>query len=281
MKERSVLFHHPFVAPDVPNKIIFTAYSKRNFYLRAEISQFVLLEGQTPINPFLNVDYNLSGMVDKSLVRVANNTMIERADELWVFGEISDGVLTEVYLAKKFNKPVRYFVRTGEGVFEVVDEQNVTLEDVSPWLWEYALSGKDLSRWHPRLRFHKTYPLVFPAYSKRNFYLQQHISQFCLEHHTVPLNPFMLFRYFLGDSVPREVVYRANSSIVTLVDELWSFGEVSDGALAEIQLKKQQGGMVRYFKLAASNPIEFRKIGLKQVQFENEDKDLEPYRSLL
>jgi len=47
--------------------------------------------------------------VDRAKIRKSNNTLIERADELWVFGEISNGVLREIKLAKQKNKPIRYF----------------------------------------------------------------------------------------------------------------------------------------------------------------------------
>lgn len=263
------------------NKIIFTAHSKKTFYLRVEIAQFVLQQGETPINPFLNFDYNMAGVVDKSLIRASNNTLVGRCDELWVFGDVSDGVLTEIYMAKKRGTPVRYFVRLREAQFREIDEAEVRLEDVSDELWQYMRSGRDLARWHPRLRFNKTYPLVYPAYSKHNFYLQNHINQFCLEKRSVPLNPFMLFRYFLGDSVPRETVYRANNNIVRIADAVWSFGEVSDGVLAEIVLKKDQGGQTKHYKLASSNSIAFRAISPDTVVFENYDRDLERYRALL
>jgi hypothetical protein len=262
------------------NAIIFTSFSKRNFYLRAQISQFVLAAGQTPISPFMNFDYNMSGVVDKDAIRTANNTMIIRCDELWVFGEISDGVLVEIYIARQHNKPVHYFeLSPKDGTFHEIDTEAVRLEDVSPWMWEWALGGKDLSRWHPRLRFKKTYPLVYPAYSKRNFYLQTHISQFCLDAKVVPLNPFMLFRYFLGDSVTRESVYLANNNIVRICDEVWAFGEISDGVLAEIKLKSDQGKPVQYFKINNGNPIAFRKNSGKTMPFE--DSELEAFRHLL
>ncbi len=252
------------------SKTVFTSFSKRNFYERAAISATVLNAGFTPISPFMNFDYNLGGIVAKDLIRVANNTLIERCDELWVFGEVSDGVLIEIYLAKKYNKPVHYLQRVlgDQQDFTFVSEDQVRLEDVSQWLWEWMLSGRDLSRWHPRLRFNKTYPVVYSAYSKHNFYWQMHISQFCLEHKVIPLNPFMLFRYFLGDSVPREEVYRANSDIVRMCDELWAFGEVSDGVLDEITLKKHLGGKVSYYKLEGTNPFVFRKVSASAVNYE-------------
>jgi hypothetical protein len=226
----------------------------------------------------MNFDYNLEGLVDKNLIRIANNTLIKRSDELWVFGSISDGVLIEIYLAKKFKKEIRFFAQK-KGTFQEVTVDDVILEDVSEWLWQYVLSNSNLERWHPRLRFNKTYPLVYPAYSKRNFYWQMHISQFCLNKKTIPLNPFMLFRYFLGDSVSRKSVYTANNSIVRMVDEIWVFGEISDGVLAEITMKKNLEGRVRYFSIVSTNPVVFRKIPVERVQFE--ETSLEAHRNLL
>jgi hypothetical protein len=259
--------------------IIFTSFSKRNFYLRSAVSKFVLLQHKVPVSPFMNFDYNLAGLVPKDEIRVANNTLITRCDELWVFGEVSDGVLVEIYLARKHHKTVRYFMHQDGDHFVEISEKQVRLEDVSDWMWDWIRQGKDLERWHPRLRFHKTYPLVYAAYSKRNFYWQMHITQFCLENKTIPLNPFMLFRYFLGDTVPRETVYQANNNIVRLCDEVWTFGEISDGVLAEVKLKKEQGQSVRFYKIANSNPAAFRRIQPRSVIFE--EPRLEEYRHVL
>ncbi len=262
------------------NKVVFTAFSKRNFYLRSAISQFVLGLGHTPVNPFMNVDYNLAGLVDKNLIRIANNTMISAADELWVFGQVSDGVLVEIYLASQAGKPVRYFTTVSDGVdFREISLTDVRLEDVSPWMWEWIIAGKRLDRWHPRLRFKKTYPLIYPAYSKRNFFLQMHISQFCLANRVVPLNPFMLFRYFLGDSVARETVYRANNNIVLLSEAVWVFGEISNGVLAEIKIKRDQGHPVRYYQIGDDFPITFRRTNPIHMVFE--DPQLDKHRGII
>lgn len=260
------------------NKLIFTSFSKKNFYLRSAISQFILVQNCVPISPFMNFDYNLANLVAKDSIRIANNSLIARCDEIWVFGEVSDGVLVEIYLAKKRDMPVRYFAERDTEFIEI-SQDHVRLEDVSPWMWNWAIRGKNLERWHPRLRFHKTYPLVYPAYSKRNFYWQMHISQFCLENKVIPLNPFMLFRYFLGDSVPRDTVYLANNNIVRLCDEVWTFGEISDGVLAEVKMKKDLGQPVRYYKIATSNPPTFRRIKSSAVVFE--EPELNQYRALL
>lgn len=275
-------FTHGSLAYTDSNKIIFTSFSKRNFYLRSSVSQFVLEQDGTPISPFMNFDYNLAGLVDKDIIRAANNTLIAKADELWVFGEVSDGVLVEIYMAKSRGKTIRYFALNLVGTsFSEIQETDVRLEDVSPWMWDWMLAGKNLERWHPRLRFKKTYPIVYPAYSKRNFYLQMHISQFCLENHTVPLNPFMLFRYFLGDTVTRESVYRANNTIVQMSDEVWVFGDISNGVLAEIKLKQDMGQPVRYHKINGGYPISFRKSLGHTMPFEFEEPELEAHRAIL
>lgn len=243
------------------NKLIFVSFSKKNFYLKSKISAYVLKSGKIPISPFMNFEYNLDGLVNKDLIRVANNTLIKRCEELWVFGEVSDGVLTEIYLAQKNKMPVRFFIFDviGEN-FREIKKNEATLEDVSPWVWEWINSGKKLDRWHPRLRFKKTYSIVYPAYSKRNFYWQMHISKFCLERKKIPLNPFMLFKYFLGDSVSRDSVYKANEGIVDLVDEIWVFGDISDGVQREIEMKQKKGGKIKYFRIIDGNPVKFRKI---------------------
>jgi hypothetical protein len=262
------------------NKLIFLSSSKRNYYFRDDATAFVLKDGNTPIGPFMNFDYNLRGLVKKDLVRIANNTLVQRCDELWVFGEISDGVLAEVYTTKRQKKPIRFFIyNETQKTFKEIGQDQVELEDISPWMWEWIKNNKNLERWHPRLRFKKTYPVIYPAYSKRNFYLQMHISKFCLEKKKIPLNPFMLFRYFLGDSVPRKTVYLANNNIVWMSDEVWVFGEVSDGVLAEVKMKKDQGQPVKYFKIAQTNPVVFRRILPKSVEFEEEE--LKQYRYLL
>lgn len=262
------------------NKIVFTSFSKKNFYMRAYISAFVLENGNTPISPFMNFDYNLSNLVKKDDIRISNNTLLKKSDELWVFGEISDGVLVEIYLAKKKKLPVRYFTPINDGLsFRETTESNVRLEDVSSWMWELVLKNESLERWHPRLRFNKEYPLVYTAYSKKNFYWQVHINKFCLLRKTVPLNPFMLFRYFLGDAVHRDSVYAANQNIIRICDELWTFGEISDGVLKEIKFKKSKKEPVKHFELIKSNPFVFRKIPKELIKFE--EPNLEGFRDIL
>lgn len=65
----------------------------------------------------------------------------------------------------------------------------------------------------------------------------------------VPLNPFMLFDYFLLDGLPRDKVRLANNNLVMFADELWVIGDISDGVEAEIKLAKELNKKVRYFSV--------------------------------
>lgn len=100
-----------------PQDIAYVAFSSKKFYLRTLISKFVLLRNYVPLNPFMSFDYFLADLVDRDKILFSNSAFIERAKELWVFGEISDGVLAEILLAKKLGKKIRYF--------EIVDSKKI------------------------------------------------------------------------------------------------------------------------------------------------------------
>lgn len=91
------------------HSVVFAAMSKRNFFLREHIIKFILEKGCTPTCAFMMFSYFLLDTVDRKLLIEANNDLIRRSDELWVFGEISDGVIEEVNLAQKMRIPVRYY----------------------------------------------------------------------------------------------------------------------------------------------------------------------------
>lgn len=102
-------FDHPAMHLKGDKKVVFTAMSKKLFYMRFLISKFVLEQDAVPINPFTSFDYFMVDAVDRDVVRQANNTLVGRADELWVFGNISDGVLAEILQCKEMGLPIKYF----------------------------------------------------------------------------------------------------------------------------------------------------------------------------
>lgn len=51
----------------------------------------------------------------------------------------------------------------------------------------------------------------------------------------------MVFDYFLLDAIERDLVREGNNNLVKRCDEIWVFGAVSNGVLAEIQIANEQG----------------------------------------
>ena len=96
-------------------KVVFAAMSRNTFYLREHIIKFILENGCTPTCAFMMFSYFLLDTVSRDALIEANNDLIKRSDELWVFGRISDGVREEIKLAKKHKLPIRFFKaqRTG------------------------------------------------------------------------------------------------------------------------------------------------------------------------
>lgn len=90
-------------------KVVFAAMSKNNFYLREHIIRYILEKNCTPTCAFMMYSYFLLDTVDRRKLIRANNDLIKRSDELWVFGEKSDGVKEEIKLANKLNMPIKYF----------------------------------------------------------------------------------------------------------------------------------------------------------------------------
>ena len=109
--------------------VVFTAMSKKYFYMRFFVTKFVLEQGVVPINPFTSFDYFLLDAVERDTVRRANNTLVARADELWVFGDIADGVRAEIMQAWQQQKTVRFFAFRGDKYIYEVTIDDLVYED--------------------------------------------------------------------------------------------------------------------------------------------------------
>ncbi|MDO8647246.1 MAG: hypothetical protein Q7R70_02420 [Candidatus Diapherotrites archaeon] len=121
------------IAKDVQEdrKVVFTAQSARNFHQRMLICKFAFGQGVVPVNPFNTFGYYLYELVDRNAVRNGNNNLLKRCDELWVFGEISNGVLAEIQMFKKLGKPIKYFdiSQLPESIVEIAKEKAIMEED--------------------------------------------------------------------------------------------------------------------------------------------------------
>jgi len=124
---------------------------------------------------------------------------------------------------------------------------------------------------HPAANLNENMPLVYTAMSKHFFYYRMHISKYVLEQKCVPLNPFMIFQYFLLDTVDRDLVRLGNNNIVMKSDEIWVFGPVSNGVLAEINIAKSKNKPVKYFKI--EKPHKIVPISKEEVEMEEDVKE--------
>ncbi len=108
-------------------ELIYPTYSKHNFYFRANISRFILNQGCIPLIPFMLLDYFSTYAKDKDIIKNANN-VIRKADKLWVFGQIADRVLHEIKIAKKLDKPIKYFEIINSKEIRKISEEEVKFE---------------------------------------------------------------------------------------------------------------------------------------------------------
>lgn len=76
--------------------------------------------------------------IERNIVRNANNTLVQSAEELWVFGEISNGVYDEIQLAKKEEKLIRYF--------SIIDSRDIIETTKKEIIYESGFQPKD--RYH-------------------------------------------------------------------------------------------------------------------------------------
>lgn len=129
---------------------------------------------------------------------------------------------------------------------------------------------------HEAMQLSGRKPLVYTAMSKHYFYYRMFISRYVLVQGMVPLNPFMLFDYFLLDTVDRDLVRDANNSVLLKADHIWVFGPVSNGVLAEILLAKEARIPISYFKI--EKPHQIVSISPDEVELENE---VESYKALI
>lgn len=124
---------------------------------------------------------------------------------------------------------------------------------------------------HEALKFKKNKPLVYTAMSKHLFYYRMHISKYVIEKGNIPLNPFMIFDYFMLDSVDRDLIREGNNTLVKKSDELWVFGPVSNGVFAEIKIAKEMNKPIKYFGI--EKPHKIVSISKKEVEMEEDVKD--------
>jgi hypothetical protein len=112
--------------------------------------------------------------------------------------------------------------------------------------------------------------VVYTAQSKQYFYCRDAVCEFVFRRNYIPVNPFRVFDYFLGDRVERNAIRAANAEMLTRCDEVWVFGEeLADGVLIEIAQARSEGKPIRYFSIA-NNADQIRELTADCLSFECE-----------
>ncbi len=126
----------------------------------------------------------------------------------------------------------------------------------------------------------ETRPIIYTAQSRHLFYARMLITAYAIDAGRVPLNPFNLWGYFLYELVDRNEVRRANNNIVRIVDEVWTFGPIANGVLAEIEYAMNLEKPIRFFS-AGSKLSDISPIQPRQLDFEDDAAEQDKISQIL
>jgi len=112
--------------------------------------------------------------------------------------------------------------------------------------------------------------LIYVAMSNRNFYWRMHVSKLVLDEGYVPINPFMLFDYYLLHTVPKQLVREAINNLLARCDEVWVFGTMSLGVKVQLGIAKRLKKPLRFYDIA-DLPEQVYRISEKLAQEEGRD----------
>lgn len=90
-------------------KMVYVTHSKSWFYAKEVVVQFAVKQGVAAVNPFMNYGFYLNEMVKKDEIVECCHQLIRTADELWVFGPVSEAILTDIAVAVMEGKEIRFF----------------------------------------------------------------------------------------------------------------------------------------------------------------------------
>ena len=89
--------------------LVYVTHSKNWFYAREAVMQFAVDHGAAAVNPFMNYGFYLNGMSDKGAITECCHQLIRSCEELWVFGPVSEAIMTDIVVAVMAHKTVKFF----------------------------------------------------------------------------------------------------------------------------------------------------------------------------
>lgn len=92
--------------------------------------------------------------------------------------------------------------------------------------------------------------VIYVAMSNRNFHWRMHVTKYVLDEGAVPVNPFMLFDYYLMHTVNKDTVREAMNNLLVKCDECWVFGRMSLGVKVQVGIAKRLRKPLRFYDIA-------------------------------
>ena len=71
--------------------------------------------------------------------------------------------------------------------------------------------------------------------------------KFVVHQKRVPIAPHLLFPQFVSEDAERGLAMKMDYLLLLRCDEVWAFGEITEGMAAEIEMAEDEGKRVRYF----------------------------------
>jgi hypothetical protein len=143
-----------------------------------------------------------------------------------------------------------------------------TAEDILASIFAPVPEATPLEQVEETLRRPKR--LIYTAISNRNFYWRMHISKFVLDEGYVPINPFMLFDYYLLHTVAKQLVREAFNNLLARCDEVWVFGRLSLGVKVQVGIAKRLKKPLRFYDIS-DLPERMLRISERLAQEEARD----------
>jgi len=100
----------------------------------------------------------------------------------------------------------------------------------------------------------------------------------------MPLNPFMNWDFYLDSLVGRNLIHEADARLIEMSDEIWQFGEISNGCYHELLLGMKRGMLIKFFTVGGQMDTIKPIKNLDDLKFEQElvdEIDVEEFRQRL
>lgn len=96
------------------------------------------------------------------------------------------------------------------------------------------------------------WPVVYvcSAYSgneRVNIMRAREYCRFVVSKKRVPIAPHLLFPQFVSEATERGLAMKLDYLLLLRCDEVWAFGEITEGMAAEIEMAADEDKRVRYF----------------------------------